>query len=62
MGKTLDVSEINFAQNTQKTVSLCNRLPGRFKLLDLFLQHVLSSRVLVNWQDYNRTLLEARTV
>lgn len=57
MRKTLD-----FAQNTQKTVSLCNRLPGRFKLLDVFLEHVHSSRVLVNWQDYNRTLLETRTV
>lgn len=39
-----------------------DRLPGRFKLLDVFLQHVHSSRVLVNWQDYNRTLLETRTV
>lgn len=52
----------NFGLRAKHTKTVSLWLPGRFKLVDVCLQHVHSSRVLVNWQDYNRTLLETRTV
>lgn len=52
----------NFGLRAKHTKTVSLWLPGRFKLLDVCLQHVHSSRDLVNWQDYNRTLLETRTV